>query len=116
MNPKSVVCNVKIGKGLIMMHEYENAIKFYESMTNTDLNNLQLFYDYAILLNKLGNYQHCIDVIDKALSLMKENSDQFQTLCNMFKILQCRVFEVLYDQNEVILQYSKTYEEFHRFD
>ena len=62
----------EVGKALVMTHDYNRAIKYYETTLHDDPKLLDLRTDLAELYTKLKAYEDAKRVLIEALKFLKE--------------------------------------------
>lgn len=71
MNPKSVPCSLQLASALVLVHEYDEAVSFYEtSIANQDYTSLPLIANYAVLLRDLERFSEAEFIANQGLAIL----------------------------------------------
>ena len=84
----------EVGKALVMTHDYNRAIKYYEDTLEEDKNLLDLRSDLAELYIKLKAYEDSKRVLIDALKYLKEKKDDIDVRSKhvSYLLLMAKVF------------------------
>jgi len=84
--PKDSALASKIGKALVMTHDYQKAVDYYETAVRSDPTQVHMQHDLAELYYKLKHYEHAERVLNTSLD-RKNDSDDIMSMMMDVKAL-----------------------------